>query len=166
MSLRNYPLNRGVMKKLSLILILLLFSTESYSEGFDCYYIDTREKEESYYGIRDESFKFTDEELREYHPNFIILRKDNQFYEVNDWSNTHDFRVLDRLDIVFENDDLIHLYGRDNDDKTYKRGITMYSFNVDKVDGYFTGSITTPAKHLGYDGRCKIISDDEYSIYE
>jgi len=146
------------MKKTILfsLLLCLLFTNNSFSEGYHCYY-----------QISNESFKSDNEELREYHHNFLILRKDNQFYEVNDWLNTYDFRVLGNLDIVFENEDLLHLYGRDSDDKTDRRTLTMYNFNLDKVDGYFTNSITTTyGLWGGNDGRCEIISDDEVWLYE
>ena len=147
----------SVMKRLLLILMIVLFSSDSRSEGYHCYY-----------QINNEHFAKGGEELRAYTFGFLIIRENRDtFYEVNDWSNAYDFRLLDRLDVVFENEELIHLYGRTSDGKTHKRNLTMYSFNLDKEDGYFTSSITTSyGAHLGLDGKCQIISNDDVWKFE
>tara|TARA_E500000081_G_scaffold141530_1_gene159528 strand:- start:92 stop:448 length:357 start_codon:yes stop_codon:yes gene_type:complete len=118
--------------------------------------------------MNNEHFAKGGEQLRAYTFGFLILRGDNgTFYELNDWSNAYDFRLLDRLNVIFENEELIHLYGRTSDGKTHKRNLTMYSFNLDKEDGYFTSSITTSyGAHLGLDGKCQVISDDEVWKFE
>ena len=85
-------------------------------------------------------------------------------------ASKHGVEVIEEaqvLDVIFENEELIHLYGRTSDGKTHKRNLTMYSFNLDKEDGYFTSSITTSyGAHLGLDGKCQIISNDEVWKFE
>ena len=138
-----------IMKKISLILFLLLFSTESYSEGYSCYY-----------KIGNESFKSDDEDLREYQQHFIILRKDNQFYEINDWSNSYNHRLLGNYDVVFESDKTIHLYQSDSDE-------TMNSMVINKVTNQITESlIMTFGLYGGNESKCKFISDDEVWKFE
>jgi hypothetical protein len=138
-----------MIKKILIILVLLIISTDIRAEGYMCYY-----------GMSNEDFKSENEEVREYFFNFIILRKDNQFYEVNDWSNAYDLRLLDRLEIIFENDKVIHLYSNDTDS-------SMYSMVIDKNNKYFTHSLTTSYGLLGgFDGRCEFISEDEVWKFE
>jgi hypothetical protein len=138
-----------IMKKLSLILILLLLPQISFSEGYSCYY-----------KIGNESFKKEDEDLREYQQHFIILRKDNQFYEINDWSNSYNHRLLSNYDIVFESDKSIHLYQSDSDE-------SMNSMVINKVTNHITESLTmTFGLFGGNESKCKFISDDEVWKFE
>jgi hypothetical protein len=138
-----------MIKKILLILVLIIISTDIRAEGYHCYH-----------QMNNEHFAKEGEELRAYTFEFLILRKDNQFYEVNDWSNAYDLRLLDRLEIIFENDKVIHLYSNDTDS-------SMYSMVIDKNNKYFTHSLTTSYGLLGgFDGRCEFISDDEVWKFE
>ena len=154
------------MKKLSLILILLLFSTNSYSEGYECHF-----------GMSNESFKKEDEELREYGFKVFLHRREwgTQFYERNGFKGLpppfHQ-RLVDYT-IIMENSDVIHMYQTDND-------YSINTINIDKNKNYFTqGWVSTYGLVGGYNGRCKFITteevkdwelenikDDEYSMYE
>jgi hypothetical protein len=137
------------MKRLLLMLVIILYSSNSHAEGYSCYY-----------GMSNKDFKSENEQTREYSFSFIILRKDNSFYEVNDWSNAYHFRLLEDMEIIFENDSVIHLYSNDGD-------ASMYSMVIDKNKKYFTHSYTsTYGLQGGIDGSCGFISDDEVWKFE
>jgi len=138
-----------MIKKILLILVLIIISTDIRAEGYHCYY-----------AMSNKDFKSENEELREYAFNFILIRKDNTFYEVNKWSNAYDFRLLEDMEIIFENENVIHLYSKDSD-------ASMYSMVIDKNNKYFTHSYTTSyGLYDGFDGRCQFIRDDEVWQYK
>jgi hypothetical protein len=141
------------MKKLSLILILLFFSTNSYSEGYHCYF-----------GMSNESFKSEDEELIEYQFNMILIRREwkTQFYEVNGFEGLPPpfHPTLKDYTIIMENDDVIHMYQSDND-------YSINTINIDKNKNYFTVSYsTTYGLYGGNDGGCRFIKDEDVWMFE
>ena len=142
------------MKRLLLILILLFFSTNSYSEGYECHF-----------KMSNESFKKDDEELRDYGFKMFLHRRGNgrgQFYERNSFETLPPpfHKWLNDYTIIFENQFIIHLYQTDTD-------YSIQTVIIDKVNNYFTTSFSSTYGLVGgYDGGCKLITTEEVREWE